>query len=94
MSFGDAYVESAVRHAVHQYVHRATAWHGGSDPHNQFILFCKLRQCMTEHILEKRWHSVRIGYNPFSRYRVKFTRSMPYGGLFLCRTESFSFDGV
>ena len=94
MSFGDAYIKRTFGHFLHQYIHRTTARHGGSDTDNLRIGFGKLYQCISEYILEKRRHSFSVGNETFAGDRIEFAGSMPFGSVFLCRTESFSFDSM
>ena len=51
------YIKRTFGHFLHQYIHRTTARHGGSDTDNLRIGFGKLYQCISEYILEKRRHS-------------------------------------
>ena len=94
MSFGDAYIKRTFGHFLHQYIHRTTARHGGSDTDNLRIGFGKLYQCISEYILEKRRHSFSVGNETFAGDRIEFAGSMPFGSVFLRRTESFSFDSM
>mgnify|MGYP000962830330 CR=1 FL=1 len=70
------------------------AGHGGSDTDNLRVGFGKFHQCISEYVLEKRGHSFGVGNETFAGDGIEFAGSMPFGSVFLCRTESFSFDSV
>ena len=94
MSFGNTDIESAFRHFLHQYIHRTAAGHGGSDTDNLRVGFGKFHQCISEYVLEKRGHSFGVGNETFAGDGIEFAGSMPFGGVLLCRSESFSFDSM
>ena len=91
MPFGDADIKCAFRHFLHKDIHGATAWHGRSHADNLRIGFSQFYQRVSEYILKEGRHSFRIDNETFAGHGVKLTRSMPFGGMFLCRGKSFSF---
>ncbi|CDA85013.1 unknown [Bacteroides sp. CAG:754] len=94
MPFGNTDIKCPFRHFFHQYIHRTATGHGRSHTDNLRIGFSQLYQCISEYILEKRWHSFRVDNETFTGDGVELARSMPFGGMFFRRSEPFSLYSV
>ena len=92
MSFGNAYVEGAVGHGIHQHVHRTSCRHGRRNAHNARILLGQFEQSLTEHILKlRRLRFFVLFDDALSAFDAEFSGSMPHGGLFFSRCKALAF---
>ncbi len=94
MSFGDAYVETSVRHFLHQDIHGASRRHGRGDPYNLVVCLGEFQQSMSEDFLEQRWHTFGVGHEAFARFLVELTGSVPDGGCLFGWLEALALGGV
>ena len=77
MPLGDAHVETARRHGLHQQIHRAARRHGGRDAHDAAVAFGKFDERLAENVLIARRRTRRR--NPLARIGIEPPRRMPDG---------------
>ena len=92
MTLGDAYIEAALGHLTHHYVHRAARGHGGGDTHDALILACKVEERLTKDILIAVGGVCRLG--ALTCFKVKTPWGVPYRGVCLGRSVTLALYGL
>ena len=94
MPFGDADVEGAVGHGLHEQVHGAACGHGGGYADDARVLLGEFDEGLSEDVLEEGWEVAGVRGEAFAGFGVELAGCVPdFGGVF-GGLESFALDGV
>ena len=94
MTFGNAYIETALGQFFHHDIHRTARRHRWCNADDTLVLFGKFEQCLTKNVLEF-WRMVRVVANDsLARFRVEFAGRVPNRCLLFGRFVAFSLRRV
>ena len=77
VSFGDADVEGAVGHGLHEQVHGAACGHGGGDADDARVGLGEFDEGLAEDVLEEGGQVARVGGEAFAGLGVELAGGVP-----------------